>query len=80
MYEKVNIQPLEDNQLSIKIEADPHDIQIPSHIQKEHPNDKVDNYEEIEAEDYVSDSLIKESPVLKIKNKKPVAQFMMNVK
>jgi hypothetical protein len=52
---------------------------IPSHLSN-HNVDHVDNFEEIEAEDYVSNSLIKDSPVLKIKNKKPVQQFMMNLK
>jgi len=42
--------------------------------------DHVDNYEEIEAEDYVSNSLIKDSPVLKLKNKKPVERFMMQLR
>jgi hypothetical protein len=40
----------------------------------------VDNFKEIEAEDYVSGSLIKESPVLKLKNKRPVEKFMMHIR
>lgn len=40
----------------------------------------MDNFEEIEAEDYVSNSLIKESPVLKLKNKRPVEKFMMQIR
>jgi len=55
------------------------DLVIPSHLSN-HNGDHVDNFEEIEAEDYVSNSLIKDSPVLKIKNKKPVQHFMMNLK
>jgi hypothetical protein len=48
------------------------EINIPSHIVSKHNNpEHVDNFEEIEAEDFVSDSLIKDSPVLKTKPKKP---------
>ena len=43
-------------------------------------NDHVDNFEDIEAEDYVSNSLIKDSPVLKLKNKKPIEKFMMQIR
>jgi hypothetical protein len=47
----------------------PLDINIPSHIV--HKAEHVDNFDDIEAEDFVSDSLIKDSPVLKTKPKKP---------
>lgn len=57
------------------------DISIPSHIVNKHTNpEHVDNFDEIEAEDFVSDSLIKDSPVLRTKSKKPTEQFMMNLR